>query len=350
MFLKRISLYNFRNVTEAEFYINPSLTVIIGENAKGKTNLLEAVYFLINGFGFRETKEEELINFDKNQAYVDGEIEDDKKNKMVFRIHLQKKQNLIEKIYFINKTIKKHHQYLSEQTKAVLFSPDQIEIITGSPDKRRSYFNSQISSHDYEYRKKLLNYENALRKRNKIFAFIKNESELRNELLFWNEYLEEQATYITAKRAEYVKFLNNHRNIDNRQFYIEYLKNELTGKKLEENFLEEKRLKKTLIGPQKDDFCFYQQEKGFGKNLHHYGSRSEQRLAVFWLKINEINYSEDRYQRKPILLLDDVFSELDAKNRQVIIELVKKYQTIITTAESEITGLGKMDKQYINLE
>lgn len=348
MLLKQIILQNFRNFDKQSFTFNPFLTIIIGDNAKGKTNLLEAIYCLINGSGFREEKEEELISFGKNQATIEAKFGLEDKI-FDFKVHFRKRNDTVEKAYFIDKTKKRYYDYMSLQTKAVLFSPEQIEIITHSPEIRRDYFNKLISFYDYDYKKKLGNFDNALRRRNKILEFHKNEATLKEELIFWDEYLEKHAQYITAKRKKYVDFLNNHPKIDKREFYVDYLKNELTRKKLKEIFNVEKKYRRTMIGPQKDDFQIYEKEADFNKNLHHYGSRGEQRLAIFWLKFNEIGYYENRFNRRPILLLDDVFSEFDFKNKKLVLDLVKKYQTVVTTTEIELLDLSSVPKTIIKL-
>ena len=103
-----------------------------------------------------------------------------------------------------------------------------------------------------------------------------------------------------------------------------------------------------MIGPQKDDFQINQKNES-AKNLHHFGSRSEQRLAIFWLKFNEIKYLEEKFKNRPLLLLDDVFSELDVKNKKLIIDLVKKYQTVVTTTEIELLELADVPKSIIKL-
>ncbi len=354
MLLKQILLKNFRNFSEKSFTFNPFLTIVIGENARGKTNLLEAVYFLINGSGFRETKEEELIQLGKDYASVEGKfgLED---QVFDFKITVSRKTSITEKNFFINKTKKRYYQYITSQTKAVLFSPEQLGIITGSPDRRRDYFNKLISFYDFDYKKRLANYENALRRRNKILEITKNEATLKEELLFWDGYLEEQAKYIILKREEYVNFLNENRRIDNKEFSVKYQKSELTKERLADLFIEERRYRRTLIGPQKDDFIFLEKSKD-QKNLQHYGSRGEQRMAVVWLKVNEIKYYEDEFRQKtnlpggkPILLLDDIFSEFDFKNRKLIFDLIQNYQSIITTTDPELLELSHMPQTIIKL-
>lgn len=346
MLLKSINFRNFRNFEKETFVFNPFLTIIIGENARGKTNILEGIHVIIQGEGFRESKEEELISLDKKSGHVEGVFGGE--DRFVYRVVVEKKKDFVEKHFFVNKTKKKHIQYLQEQIKSVLFSPEQIEIIIGAPGIRREYFDKLISFYDYEYKKKLDNYENALRRRNKVLEKHHDENQLIEELEFWNTYLIQQAEYITKKRREYTTYLNKHQKLDSKEFSIEYVENAFTKKRLEDFFEKEKRWRRTLIGPQKDDFQIYMEGK-FKKNIHHYGSRSEQRMTIFWLKMNEIRYYEDTREKKPILLLDDVFSELDIHNKKIILDLIKKYQTVITTTEQEVIALIEVPNTIIRL-
>ena len=347
MLLKQIILSNFRNFADEKFVFNPFLTIIIGENARGKTNLLESIYLISHGEGFRESREDELIKFEQKSSEVQAVFASGDEN-FLFHMMIKRTDVGVNKIFSLNKARKKYFQYQKETAKTVLFSPEQIEIMLGPPEKRRRYFDNLLSSFDIVYKKRLTNYENALRKRNKILGSYHNEKDLYEELIFWNTYLAEQASYLGHKRQRYVDFLNIHKKIDNKEFSIEYRKNEFNQKRLEENFELEKRYRKTVIGPQKDDFQISQKNESL-KNLHHYGSRSEQRLAVIWLKFNEIKYFEEMFESKPLLLLDDIFSELDVKNKKLVIDLVKKYQTIVTTTEIELLELADVPKSIIKL-
>ncbi|MFH1827216.1 MAG: DNA replication and repair protein RecF [bacterium] len=350
MLLKKIDLHNFRNFKNNEFIFNPLLTLIIGENSKGKTNILEAIYFLIFGIGFRESREVELINFDNlKQAWVGGEYSLGDV-KMEFKVVLKATGESIKKFFMIENTQKKHFQYLQEQTKTVLFTPQQIEILTGSPNKRRNYIDVTISSYDFEYKKRLNNYEGALRKRNKILERSSYGSDFDDEISFWNKFLIEQANYITNKRNEYFNFLNKNNKINSYEFNIKYLKNEFSKDRLLQYKNLEQRIKRTVIGPQKDDFEIYiEHSDKEEKNVQKFGSRSEQRLSILWLKFNEINLYEKHYKIKPILLFDDVFSELDTKNKKLVIHLLKKYQAVVTTTEVEVVHIAEIPKSIIKL-
>jgi len=345
MVLKQITLNHFRNFKKSTFEISPYLTVVIGENARGKTNLLEGVYFLTQGVGFRESKEEELItsgNADVGSVEAIVIIEE---KPMTFVIMLIKKGEFVTKSFLVSKAKKRQADYLKQQLKTVLFAPEQVEMITGAPSRRRDYMNRFISSYDLEYKARLSNFEGALRKRNKLLESHPPLDILHKQIEFWNKYLEEQAGYLTKARAEYISFSNDHPTIDLKEFSMMYLKSELTEEKLREKFELEARVGRTLIGPQKDDF----EITISGKNVHHFGSRSEQRLAILWLKMNEIYRYEEKFTMKPLLLLDDVFSEFDTKNKKIVIDLVKKYQTIATTTEPEILELAEVPKTVIKL-
>ena len=349
MILKTISLSNFRNFKQQIYSFSPKLTVIVGENAKGKTNLLEAIYFISTGYGFRESKEEELILVGKVLLNVEG-LFDINNDRQKFQIILRKQKESIARFFLVNTAKKKLSVYQSETTKAILFSPEQIAIITGSPEKRRIYFDKILCFYDLDYKNKLNNLEKALYKRNKLFEYCKENIKLKEELKFWNNYLEKQAVYITKKRQDYISFLNKNNSVDSKEFYVEYVKNELTQKKLEELFEKEIRYKRTLIGPQKDDFIIYQKKKGKqNKDLSKFGSRSEQRLGIFWLKLNEIKFYEKNYNKKPILLLDDIFSELDQNNRKLILNVISKYQTIITMTDKGLLKYCEGEKVIIEL-
>ena len=347
MILTHITLSHFRNFEYKTFAFSPELTIIIGENARGKTSLLESIYFIIYGTGFRESREEELVNWEHPRAVVEG-LFNEKDTKQLFQIMLQRKGEAVEKKYFVNKTPKTHYMYLQNQTRAVLFAPEHIEIITGSPDERREYFDKVIAASDIEYKKKLNNYRNALRKRNKILETFRDEFALLEQISFWNDYLEEHGKYITQKRQEYVNYLNAHPNIQNRVFSIQYEKNEFTKERLRAVYDLETKIRKTRIGPQKDDFVIHLDDLE-RKNVQFFGSRSEQRLAVFWLKLNEISFFEERFKVKPILLLDDVFSELDSKNKKLVLEVITNYQTVLTTTEEELIELSAENKEVIRI-
>jgi len=348
MWLKKISLVNFRNFKEKSFVFNPFLTIIIGENAKGKTNLLEAVYCLTTGKGFREHKENELIFFGEKKAKIEGFFEE-KDHKFKYEIIMEMHGKEVRKTYLIDYSKKNLNQFKKEITKTVLFSPDQLSIITGSPEERRNYFDWFLSENDREYKKKLNNYQQALRKRNKLLEkYEKTNNNFLEELSFWNSYLTEQSNYLFEQRYNYCRFLNKHFSLDGKHFFIDYQPSLINTDKFKEVFEEEIKYRRTLVGPQKDNFFIFLKNDR-EKNIHLFGSRSEQRLALFWLKINEINFYQENFKIRPILLLDDIFSELDFNNRSLILKLIKKYQTILTTTEIDVIKIEEGVRSVIKI-
>lgn len=348
MILKKISLHNFRNFFDLSFNFDENLTIIVGDNSLGKTNLLEAIHFVVLGNGFREEREDELMSFNKEECLVEGSF-DFQKSSYRFLIKIKKYQNLINKNYFVDSVKKNHLSYLKEQMNVVLFSPEQVNIIIGAPQLRRDYFNNLISSYDYEYKKRLVNYNSALRKRNKILEKHQYQIDLDRQLDFWNIYMEKEGEYLTRKRSDYIKFLNNNQRLDSKTFNINYIKNEFNSERLRDVFEKEKIIRKTIIGPQKDDFIINISDEELTKDVHHFGSRSEQRLAIFWLKMNELKYFQENFNKQSLLLLDDLFSELDEYNKKLVFSLISKYQTVATTTENKLINKIKISKKIIQL-
>ncbi len=352
MVIKKLRLTNFRNFKEKTVEFNNNLTIIIGENAKGKTNLLEAVHFGLNGVGFRESKEVELLKFDtKSHGSVEIELVNGK-NKLSFKIILVKKElgenARVEKSFFVGRTKKRQFQYREELLRAVLFTPQQIEILTGSPERRRDYFNKHLSIYDFEYKKRLDNYEKALRRRNKVLEKHEDRKKAEEELVFWDTYLENEASYVTLKRGEYINFLNKNSKVNSKEFHIEYLKNEFNKKRISEVREIEFAARRTVIGPQKDEFQISLMD-GAEKNVHRFGSRSEQRLTILWLKLGEMQYCREKTGNDPILLFDDIFSELDVKNRKLIFKVIENHQVIATTTEEEVLPIAKLQKSILRI-
>jgi DNA replication and repair protein RecF len=349
MILKNIKLSYFRNFSEAQFNFYPDLNIILGKNARGKTSLLEAIYTLLSGTGFREVKELELIQFEKEQAILSGIFSDGLNNTHNQIQLLKADNNRTKKNFFINKTKKSVQKFKSTTPQAVLFAPEDIQIITGSPSRRRRYFDEVLSNIDPVYKNKLHNYEEALRKRNKILETFESESKLREELKFWDNFLIEQSNYIVAKRQAYIDFLNEHNHLEAKLFRLLYSSNPFNDIELQKIKERELFLRRTLIGPHKDDYKLFMKKEDRDQEVDLYGSRSEQRIALFWLKRNELLYFESKSEFRPILLLDDIFSELDDENRVLIMEIIVGYQTIATTTEEEVKNIAKTSENVIVL-
>lgn len=347
MKLTTIHLQNFRSFADQVFDIDHTCTIVVGKNARGKTNLLESIYMSVQGTGFRQETEEDLIRWDALQCVVES-MWYTKTDRMRFGVHLSRSGTSTSKHYFVQKSPKSGTDYTSYQTAAVLFAPEHMDIVSGAPRVRRAYIDGILSRVDPEYKKRLRNYTHAMVKRNKILERAKIQRNVEEELVFWDGYLEEQARYISGKRAEYVSFLTSHPTIDERGCTVTYVQSEFNRERARQVRADDLRYRRTTIGPHKDEFIF-RLGGATPKLVRQFGSRSEQRLVVFWLKLNEIRYYEQELAMKPILLLDDIFSELDTYNKQLILKLIGEYQSVLTSTEDNIPELKNDSPRFIRL-
>lgn len=324
--------------------IGAHTSLIMGENAHGKTSILEAIYLLSYGKGFREEGELELLTFGATDGYVHGHYIGSQTHEAT--VTYQKLDEKLEKKYLLNKAATTVSKFRQIQTPAVLFAPHQLDIVTHSPSYRRDYLDVTISRTDPIYAKSVREYAVAIRKRNMILENVMTEAELEEQLQFWDAYLIERAAIITASRQAYIAMLHEQPICARRAFRIVYHANQFTREHLESTRYAERHARRTLIGPQKDDFeiLICEDEKKFAnqsqyRNVQRYGSRSQQRLALLWMKLAEIEYIKNRLHVSPLLLLDDIFSEFDPAHQQIIYTLLPHYQTVITSTEDHMPAL-----------
>lgn len=314
--ISKLGLQNFRNYTQKEFEFG-NKTLIVGENGVGKTNILEAIYLLATGKSFRADRDSEIIKYDCQFAIV-------KSDGLQITITDRKK-------FEVNGVSRRQMDFVGK-LRSVLFAPQDMELVTGSPSHRRKYLDFVICQKDREYRRCLLSFEKGLRQRNKLLSMIREGLANRSQLYFWDKLLIKNGDYITLKRGEYLQSLVG----DYTTFYDKSI---ITEERLKQYEVEEVAAATTLVGPHRDDFVINFSNKDISK----YGSRGEQRMAILWLKQGEIKFLGD----DPILLLDDIFSELDHKHRELVSNLVRSYpgQVIATTADEHL--LSEMDEYQI---
>ncbi len=348
MILESISLSHFRSFEDSIINFSPDITIILGKNSVGKTNLLESISLILTGKGVKEEKVDEFIAFDKNKATISAVLIDND-DKLNIRVTIKKSELGIDKIFQINKTIKRLFEYSRSTPPIVIFTPQQIKIIDGSPAKRRDYIDMVLCRVDRNYSKSLRIYNQGLRKRNKVLEQKKPLDLIRQELVFWDNLLIEHGAYISEKRTDLIEFFNLQGNVNNHHFTAKYIKNEITKDSLERTFERSIYSRRTAVGIQKDDFELTLAEEKKSINVHKFGSRSEQRLALFWLAIRQLDYFEKKIDIKPILLLDDVFSELDLVNKAIIFDMIDKYQTILTTTEKEVIEMISTPHEVVKL-
>jgi len=355
MIIKKIELKNFRNYEKLVLKFYKEINIIYGSNAQGKTNLLESIYFLGLTKSHRVFIDNNLIKNDKENLYVEGLINDGSLDKKL-SIALLKNNKKILKID--NDNIKSVSKYISNLN-IIIFYPDDLEIIKSTPQIRRKFLNLELSQLYSNYFVVINEYNKLLKIRNNLLKKMnKNIRVDKNYLSILDGYLADKALMIYKFRNKFILKLNEYvgeiyKNIMNLEnFKILYRTNiennidindidfkEKYKKLLSSNLDNDIKLNCTNIGPHKDDFEFYLGDK----NLKLYGSQGQQRLAVLTLKLAEIEIFKKYKETTPILLLDDVFSELDDKKKNNLLKyIVKDIQTIITT-----TDLNKLSKKLL---
>lgn len=339
MHLSSLILENFRSYHRQNFEFDSKINLILGANGSGKTNILEAIYFLSCGKSFRSSSLSQLINWESSFTSVRGTLDEVKLETQLIKDPA--KVSLSRK-FLIDQVVKTRPKYLGT-LKTVVFEPEDIRLVTGSPGRRRDYLDSVFASTEWRYAQSLSQYHRALKHRNELLDLIREGRSQRSELFYWDQSLIKNADIIHTFRQNFVKsvnvFFKSHSFSEIQTLSLNYHPSILTSEKLENNYSFDLNFGYTQIGIHRDDFSFDNSIfSAPDKNLAFWGSRGQQRLAVLALRLAQINYLEETYSQKPILLLDDIFSELDQEHRQLVIDICVKYQTIFTSAEDLTTS------------
>lgn len=334
MYINKIKLQNFRNYNEQEINLNKSINVFYGDNAQGKTNILEAIFLCTFGKSFRTNKEKELIKLGKDNANVIIEYEKkDRDGKISISIS-DKKQILVNGI-----KIKKLSELLGN-INIVIFTPDDINILKGGPALRRRFLDMMIGQLKPNYVYILNMYIKTLEQRNNYLRQIKEENKPENLLDIWDEKLIEYADIIYKYRKEFIDKIKKKINIihkkitdEKEEINIQYISN-CESKEAYSELLKQRRKLDiikgfTTKGIHRDDFEIYINNK----ELSIYGSQGQNRTAILSLKLSELQVIYDEIEEEPILLLDDFMSELDINRRKNFLNNIKNTQVIITCAE-----------------
>ena len=343
MKINNLNLKKFRNYDKLDIKFNENLNIIIGNNAQGKTNILEAIYFLSITKSFLSINEKNCIMKGEVFSRIDADI-NDLKNKKKLSLSINENE---KKLAINNNEIKKHSDFIGN-LKVVLFNPDNIRLIKDSPGFRRKFLNIEISQLYSKYIKILNEYNLVLKQRNEYLKFLKNGK--LNEIYFsiLNDKFVNLAKDIFKYRLDFINHLNLY--IDNifmeisgySGLYIKYIPSididDLDNisinmlNKLKDNYDRELNYGSSLYGPHRDDFSFNIDNN----DLLLYGSQGQLKMAILALKLAEIDVFKDITGEYPVLLLDDLFSELDITKRNKIINYLNRdIQTIITTTDLE---------------
>jgi len=351
--VSKLRLNAFRNFKTKLLEFSDGVSVIIGPNASGKTNILESIFLLSTGKSFRAHLEEEMVNYDtdisriKGRTKSDGEINDLEVilTRGLIDIGKSAPEKVARKRLMLNGVAKRLVDFAGN-FRVALFGPWDLDLVTESPSLRRKFLDTVLSQVDREYRRASLSYEKGLRQRNKLLLRIREEGLSRSQLLFWDRLLVKNGDYIAHAREEFIGFINATSEFDDQSFSLEYDKSAISEARLEQYAEEEVAAATTLVGPHRDDIIFQiRVAKAENRNLATYGSRGEQRMGVLWLKLAELAFVEAKTGERPTLLLDDIFSELDHKHREIVIKVAQNQQTVITTADPHfIEGFKTVEK------
>lgn len=341
MQLEKLVLKDFRSYKEKEISFSDKVNILVGKNAQGKTNILEAIFFLCLGKSFRTPREKEVINWTagENSGYIKGEFKK-KYRDIEIEMFFAKDRKKAVKIDGIG--IKKIGELLG-CVNVVFFSPDELKLVKDSPDERRRFMNVMLSQTDRRYFYQVARYEKVLANRNKLLKTSKDINLLKETIDIWNRALVDIAEKIYIQRTKLIEELaplakKAHEYLSSGKEQIEVVyKSSFEGdnyaekmlKALEKNIEKDYKLGYTSVGVHRDEIDIYLN----GVEVKSYGSQGQQRTTALSLKLAELEIIKNRVGEEPILLLDDVFSELDSDRRAKLLKFTAKAQTIITTTD-----------------
>lgn len=357
VYLENLKIINFRNYHQIQLNFHPKINIFVGNNGQGKTNILEAIYLASIGKSFRTNKDAELIKFDKHQTYV--KIAGKKRYRDTV-IELKLERNKRKQIKVNGITLVKNADLLNNLY-AVIFSPEDLKLIKEGPTERRKFMDYEISQMKPGYYYNLNQYYKVLIQRNHLLKKIYYDKKYMATLDIWNDKLIELGVQLVQERSKFISRIHPlsrliHRkitsfkedlevkymsNIDPKQTYEETA--HIFKSRLEEALDFDLKRGNTTVGPHRDDIIVLIN----GIDVRYFGSQGQQRTAALSLKLAEIELIKSETLEYPILLLDDVMSELDAQRQKFLIQSFKDAQIFITS--TEISHLKKIavDEGYV---
>ena len=352
MKLKRIKAQNFRNIEACDIEFSPGVNILHGNNAEGKTNIVEGIYIFARGKSFRASEDKDLIRFGEDGFNISIEYEDRSGDNSLEYILYKKERRRNKNGYRVDKI----NEFLGS-FKAVLFSPDDLSLVKGGPEERREFLNVAISQCEPIYIKYYYNYKKALENRNCLLKLSSKGMYIdENELIAWSNYMAEYASYIQKIRKKYIEKIslyakNIMRDISDGKEELELIYKsdieEESETSAEEKYREiltsslerEKIVGTSLYGVHRDDLEIYIN----GERARSFASQGQQRSIVLSIKLAEGEVSKDYSGEYPVFLFDDVLSELDEGRKKYIINGIGERQIIITSCEADkdLISLGK---------
>jgi len=345
MIIKSIKLQNYRNYESLNLQFNEQTNIFHGDNGQGKTNLLEALYMTGTTKSHRGTKDKDIIQFDHDEGHIEVVVEK-KGVKHVIDVHLKKYHS---KGFAINKIpIRKPSEYLG-LVHFIFFSPEDLNIIKAGPSARRRFIDLELSQLDKVYLSNLSNYNRVVHQRNALLREMSQQLKGNETLDIWDIQLVNYGNKVIAAREDFIRKMNQvineiHQKLTGGRENLEivYERSVRTWefeKHVKKNRDKDIRMKSTSIGPHRDDCSFISD----GIDLRYFGSQGQQRTAALSLKLSELELVKKMIKDTPILLLDDVLSELDKKRQHCLLSNIGGIQTMITC-----TGVDELMEEYFS--
>ncbi|MEG1581648.1 MAG: DNA replication/repair protein RecF [Clostridia bacterium] len=337
MFLKNIKLINFRNYASIDVDFLNGVNLVCGNNAQGKTNIVEAIYMLALSSSFKTSRDAEIVKSGENEYYLQAEIESKEGTKKI-----KIKYNGIKKELYLNsEKVSSVSEFLGAFC-VVLFTPDEMKIIKGSPENRREFIDTDISQLSKVYYDITLKYQKILFQRNKLLKTERDKNQILMQISAWDEQFSKIASKIIITRRKFLKKLVVYANEELKELsngketlefeYLSVLGDDIESirknikSELNNSLLKEMEVGYTMVGPHRDDVKFLVN----GVDVRIFGSQGQQRSVLLAIKFAEMKVFEEEINEKPVLLLDDVFSELDSIRQGKLYEKIKDFQSIIT--------------------
>ncbi len=348
MYVKAVKLINFRNYENIDIKFDNQLNFLVGDNAQGKTNILEAIYLCSTGKSYRTANDKELIKWHKNTCFIGVNI---LKNQGESSIKIAINNKKGKKIK-VNDFLIERHSDLFGNLNVVMFSPEDLKLIKEGPSERRRFIDDELFQLKPRYYQLMLEYKRALYQRNTLLKDIKLNKRLLHTLPVWNEKIIELGSQIMFERRLFIKKLSFksrliHRKITDGQEELKILYrpdvkfNEGESlqiikrrfeEKIQDNLQKDINFQTTTAGPHRDDMQFFVNDI----DMRKFGSQGQQRTVALALKVSELELIRSEIGEYPILLLDDVMSELDYKRQKFLMNTLKNVQTIITSTDKTI--------------
>lgn len=339
MVVQSLALSHFRNYEKLDIALDPGVNIFYGNNAQGKTNILEAIYMSATTKSHKLSKDKEIIRFGKQEAHIRTIIE---KDDIETRVDMHLRSSKSKGIAIDGVKIKKAAELMG-LTKIVFFSPEDLSIIKNGPAERRRFIDIELCQLDNFYLYNLNNYNKIVNQRNNLLKNLFVNPELKDTLSIWDKQLISYGSKIIERRKQFVDQLNEiiasiHSNLSGekeklRLIYEPNVDIESYASSLENSHDRDIKLKQTTIGPHRDDISFNvisESTNNIEIDIRKYGSQGQQRTAALSLKLSEIELVKKITKDTPILLLDDVLSELDSNRQNFLLNSIGNIQTIIT--------------------